>query len=505
MVKIKTQVMKLLKSLLISLIFLMAINVYGQETAVPSDKEVSYAVEQEMLFNKTTSSHLIDVSTVNGIVTLSGQVNNMLEMDKAVQIARTVKGVRGVINQIEVLAPDRSNDQLEKDITEALVRDPAIEAFEITVDANNGVVTLNGLVESWQEKRLAGYVVKGVIGVKGIKNQITVDTKSRRSDADIKNDIKKTINNDVRIDGALIDVEVIEGRVYLSGVVGSANERVVANAVAWTNGVVAVDDSDIKIKDWARNENLRMQKYNMRTDTEIKDAILDAFSYDPRVSSFTPDVSVSNGEVTLSGKVSNLKAKRAAESDAKNIVGVVSVKNYIKVRTANIPDNEDLTMNIHNALLRDPMIDRWNIEVTANNGVVYLDGMVDSYYDKFHIEDIASKEKGVVAIENNIKIRDDNDYHYYDYYDWNSYYPIYQVDTRTAYIDDETLKKDIEDRLWWSPYVNQDEITVKVDNGTAILSGTVETRREKKQALVNALEAGPKDVVNNIAVQKFEK
>lgn len=190
MVKIKTQVMKLLKSLLISLIFLMAINVYGQETAVPSDKEVSYAVEQEMLFNKTTSSHLIDVSTVNGIVTLSGQVNNMLEMDKAVQIARTVKGVRGVINQIEVLAPDRSNDQLEKDITEALVRDPATEAFEITVDANNGVVTLNGLVESWQEKRLAGYVVKGVIGVKGIKNQITVDTKSRRSDADIKNDIK---------------------------------------------------------------------------------------------------------------------------------------------------------------------------------------------------------------------------------------------------------------------------------------------------------------------------
>ncbi len=42
------------------------------------------------------------------------------------------------------------------------------------------MVTLNGLVESWQEKRLAGYVVKGVKGVKGIKNQITVDSKTRR-------------------------------------------------------------------------------------------------------------------------------------------------------------------------------------------------------------------------------------------------------------------------------------------------------------------------------------
>jgi osmotically-inducible protein OsmY len=485
----------------ISLILLLSINAIALEPKIPTDKEISIAVEQEMLFNKTTSSHLIDVTTIDGIVTLKGSVNNMLEMDKAVQIARTVKGVRGVINQIDVLIPPMQNDELEKDVTQALLRDPATEIYEISADADNGLITLNGMVDSWQEKRLVEYVVKGVKGVKGIKNLIAVDIKTQRSDVDIENDIEKAIYNDVRVDGALIDVTVSEGKVYLSGVVGSANERIVADAISWTNGVISVDHSDLKVKQWTRDDNLRMQKYNIRSDMEIKDAILDAFEYDPRVASFYPDVMVRNGEVTLSGKVSNLKAKRAAESDAKNIIGVISVKNYIKVRTENIPSNEKLETSINSALHRDPMISRWNVKVSANNGVVYLDGTADSQYEKFRIEDIASKEKGVVAIQNNIKIRDANDYYFYDYYDWNSYYPIYQVDTKTAYIDDEILKKEIENRLWWSPYVNENEINVQVQNGKAILSGSVETQSEKKYAVIKTLEAGPKKVENNITVE----
>jgi hypothetical protein len=54
--------------------------------------------------------------------------------------------------------------------------------------------------------------------------------------------------------------------------------------------------------------------------------------YDPRVISFNPEVNVTNGKVVLTGVVSNLKAKRAAEIDARNVVGVWKVENLLKVK-----------------------------------------------------------------------------------------------------------------------------------------------------------------------------
>ena len=77
----------------------------------------------------------------------------------------------------------------------------------------------------------------------------------------------------------------------------------------------------------------RQQEHALLSDEEIKNAIIDAFSYDPRVSPFNLDISVNIGVVTLSGRVNNLNAKRAAEQDVKNTIGVWGVKNHLKVPT----------------------------------------------------------------------------------------------------------------------------------------------------------------------------
>jgi hypothetical protein len=70
----------------------------------------------------------------------------------------------------------------------------------------------------------------------------------------------------------------------------------------------------------------------VKGDPQIKQAVHDAFVYDPRVDSFNPNVDVDNRIVTLSGVVDNLKAKRAAEQDAKNTWGVWRVKNLLTTR-----------------------------------------------------------------------------------------------------------------------------------------------------------------------------
>lgn len=245
---------------------------------------------------------------------------------------------------------------------------------------------------------------------------------------------------------------------------------------------------------------MRKNKYVTRTDEEVKDAVKDAFLYDPRVFSFNPEVSVKQGVVTLTGTVDNLKAKRAAEQNARNIVGVYRVKNYLKVRPVFVPDDNDLEARIESALQKSPTFEKWEIDVTASHGIVYLNGDVDSYYERAKAEDIASKTKGVLAVENNLLVNDLNDYYFYNYYGWNNIYPPYYVDVDYRYKSDFDIKEDIIDQMWWSPYVNVDEVSVTVENGKAILTGTVDTKRERLFAEINALEGGAIKVENNLKV-----
>lgn len=466
----------------------------------PTDKQISNAVDNELMFNTSTPAYLIDVNTHDGIVTLSGSVNNLLAKDRAVKIARTVKGVRAVVNEISVDAPYRTDETLKTEVKESLMNDPATDSYEISVTASNGKVNLSGTVESWQEKKLSEFVAMGVEGVKDVENNIAVKYKYSRSDFEILEDIKGAMENDVRVDNALIAVNVENGDVTLSGIAGSANERYLATADAWVTGVKSVNNDDLKVDKWARDDNLRKDKYAARTDEQVKNAVEDAFTYDPRVYSFNPEVSVNNGVVTLTGSVDNLRAKQAADQDAKNVVGVTGVYNRLKVRPIYIPEDLKLENEVSSALQKDPTIDKWKIDATADNGIVYLNGSVDSYFEKTQAASDAARIKGVVAVENNIQVNDLNERYFSGYYGWNSYYPPYHVDVSDTYQTDAQIANNIESQLWWSPYVNRDDVEVTVSNGEADLEGTVDTEREKLYAEINAYEGGADKVDNNLVV-----
>ena len=119
-------------------------------------------------------------------------------------------------------------------------------------------------------------------------------------------------------------------------------------------------------------------------------------------------------------------------------------------------------------------------------------------------ENIASKTKGVVEVENNIIVSEENlnEYGYPEpgYYIWNSYYAPGYVQGGAVDKSRFELKNDIQSQLWWSPYVNEDDVEVEVRGDTTILEGTVETEREKLYAEINALEAGAEEIENNIVV-----
>ena len=281
-----------------------------------------------------------------------------------------------------------------------------------------------------------------------------------------------------------------------------------AIADAWTAGVIDVDAAGLAVARWARDQDLRAGKYAARSDQEIAKAVREALLYDPRVSKFTIDVDADAGIVTLRGSVADLKAKRVAVADATRTVGVIAVRDRLRVRLGDdVPADTTIEANVRKALARDPFVTGNDIEVTSRGGIVDLDGQVDSWFEKGQADDVASRVKGVLAVDNNLIVDDDASAMVFDPYvdAWSIYgYDWYEPRPRSPREPDAVIAKEIRDELWWSPYVKSDDVDVAVDNGVATLTGTVDTWGERRAARSNALEGGATTVVNELIVKSPE-
>lgn len=471
-----------------------------------TDLDIADAVEDELFLDPAVVSRRIDIDVRNGIATLTGSVDNVLAKDRAEKIAETVKGVRSVVNRIDVMPSVLITDTAIRDnIRTALRQDPATESYEIGVTVKDNRVTLTGSVDSWREKELAGTVAKGVKGVKDVANLVGVDIKENRPDSEILPAIRKALRWNVLVDDALIDVSVTNGHVALSGIVGSAAEKRNAIVTAWMTGVKSVTADKLAVERWARDEDLRANKYTVKTDEAIEQAVKDAVRSDPRVDSRDVTADVENGAVTLRGAVESLKAKRAAAHDTANTVGVTQVDNRLRVRPLAYVADRRLERRVRDALIRDPYVERYQIDVSVINGVVTLRGQVDSYFEKAMADDAVSSVSGVIAVNNRLDVLAAYDPYVYDPYlddwyvqdyAWFRFQPLGHT-TRS----DGDIKEDIKDELWWSPFVDADQVTVKVNDGTATLSGEVDSWTEFYAAGKNAFEGGAVRVVNELTVQ----
>jgi osmotically-inducible protein OsmY len=300
----------------------------------PVDREITDAIEYEFSEDPGVAADLIDVRTLDGIVTLTGRVDSLVARDRTERIAAAVKGVRGIVNRIRILGPLRTDNEIEEDVNKVLAWDPVTESWEIETEVYGRVVKLRGTVDSWQERKLAASVVKRVPGVKGIDNGITVDYKIKRPDDEIEEEIRGVLRWDVYVDDAPIQVTVDGGHVTLAGIAGSLAQKKRAQSRAWVAGVRSVDASGLQVRWSGPDRRLRAREHVSRPDAEIQDAVTDAFLYDPRVQSFAIDVEAEGGYVTLRGAVDNVKAKWAAADDAWGVVGVWGVDNKIEVRPA---------------------------------------------------------------------------------------------------------------------------------------------------------------------------
>ena len=119
----------------------------------------------------------VNVDTVNGAVTLHGKVKTQAEKEKATLAVRSVDGVKGVNNLLQVV-PDafkaavKANDATIKDDVEtALKSDKGVEGVKVA-SVNNGVVLLSGKTGTLSEKLRAIELAWNVGGVSRVASEI---------------------------------------------------------------------------------------------------------------------------------------------------------------------------------------------------------------------------------------------------------------------------------------------------------------------------------------------
>ncbi len=122
--------------------------------------------------------------------------------------------------------------------------DPRIpDSNEIAVDADGGIVTLKGTVESFSQRRAAAQDAKNVEGVYDVDNQLQVSLSgaNRRQDDEIRGAALQFLIWDVEVPSEVVDVKVDDGWVTLTGNVGYQFETDAAyEDVASLYGVLGV-------------------------------------------------------------------------------------------------------------------------------------------------------------------------------------------------------------------------------------------------------------------------
>ena len=136
-----------------------------------------------------------------------------------------------------------------------------LNSFDIATDVENGIVRLDGSVESEIERDLAGEIAKSIDGVRGVDNRLTVDDSSARTapasdagreaqgfrqvviDATLTARIKSKLLANGDVSGLSVDVDSSGGNVILSGTVDSEEEKeLIASIAINTEGATSVNN-----------------------------------------------------------------------------------------------------------------------------------------------------------------------------------------------------------------------------------------------------------------------
>ncbi len=219
----------------------------------------------------------------------------------------------------------KSNEDLQRDVLDALNWEPLLHAAEIGVTAKDGVVTLSGIVDKYNKKLHAEDAAKNVAGVKAVVENIEVnfyDNPAKKNDSEIAKEVVNALKWSWEVPNDKVKVKVEKGWITLDGEVEWNYQKEAAeNLINYLDGVKGVFNY-IKIKSESMDQ---IEKGNIER----------ALARNRATDDQNIRVKVSGNTVTLSGSVHSWYQKQEAGRISWNAPGVSEVNNEIVIHANN--------------------------------------------------------------------------------------------------------------------------------------------------------------------------
>ncbi len=235
----------------ISILLLFASSPFMLFASPETDRKIEDAAKASYNYRTVLEDH-VKVKAKDGIVTLTGTVQDSDYKELAEDTVKNIPGVTAVYNEIAVKPahPENSDEWIAFKIRSRLLVKSNVSATTTKVAVKGGAVTLTGTADNLAQKELTGIYAKEIEGVKSVQNDIVVKAVPGESmgekidDASITSQVKYSLLRHKSTSALKTKVTTVDGVVTITGEAESDAERTLAGKLALgVRGVKSVENN----------------------------------------------------------------------------------------------------------------------------------------------------------------------------------------------------------------------------------------------------------------------
>lgn len=246
-----------MKNKTISALFLSIAAPLALLASSATDRQIEDAARASYNYQTVLEDH-VKVKAKDGVVTLTGTVQDKDYKTLAADTVENLPGVTSVRNEIVVKSDhaEKSDGWIALKIRSRLLVKGHVSATSTQVSSHDGVVTLTGTADNQAQKELTEAYAKDIDGVRSVQNNIVVQEKNladgnrretmgdKMDDASITSQVKYALLTHKSTSAVKTKITTKDGAIVITGEAASAAEKALVSKLAGdVRGVKSVNNN----------------------------------------------------------------------------------------------------------------------------------------------------------------------------------------------------------------------------------------------------------------------